>query len=460
MHHRSTTLFLVFLLSIACLAQQGTPEQRKPNIIFIMSDALRADHLGCYGYDLPTSPNLDRFAKDSTRFERAIAQASWTGWSVASLFTSRFPDALVTPTDELKLRPGCQDVLMYPTLQEILQKHGYATRAIIANPILKMTPGFSHGFDVFDSSPGRANMTCQETSPLVTDLAIARMQELKDRPFFLFLLYMDTHQPYYANPGFTFGDSAHDAVYQMALKNATTEQLRSRQQALHDYDSEIGYTDKHLGRFLDELKAQGLYDNTMIVFFGDHGDEFLEHGGYGHMNTLYQEVLSVPLIIKMPNQQKGRVVAGAFPLIDIMPSVLLTAGIEQDKLGLEGKAVKISALLRCAEQPIYSFTYQQQRCVISGQYKLIEKGVPPVTAPPKEPATGPIYPYALELYDLSEDPLERHNLAEEKLAIFPHLLELLHTRRTTGAAGSAKLPLSAADAELLKQLEALGYVNK
>ena len=439
---------LLLLPALSAVPTLGTG----PNIIFIMVDALRPDHLGCYGYDLPTTPNIDRFAAESTRFEHAVAQSSWTLWSLESIMTSRYPNVLLAANEGLKMRPGTE-LLLYPTLAEVLKNQGYSTSAVVANPLLGIEPGFKQGYDSFDNAPAKVNMDCRETSPSVTEHATARLREVKEKPFFLFLLYMDAHAPYYTNQGFTFGDSAKDrAIRDVIAADHPPVRMVERQEALREYDSEIGYTDHYLGLFFEELKKQGLYDDALIVFFADHGEEFLEHGGYGHMTTVYQEVLRVPLIVKFPGQQKGRVIAGTFPLLDLAPSVLLQANIAAGALGMQGKAIKLTALLRSAEQPFFAFTQQQVQSITNGQYKLIHG---PCQGAPGEPPE-----VKLELYDLTADPLERHNLVKEKPEVVANLLALLKEREVQPTTAEGKNPLATTDAELLKQLEALGYINK
>ena len=463
---------LLLLLCLACLGAGAAttdaqlPLKNKPNIIFVMVDALRADHLGCYGYDLPTTPNIDRFARESMRFEHAVAQSSWTIWSLASLMTSRFPPTLLTGNGEMKTRPGT-DLLFYPMLAEILKKQGYATSAVTANPLAGHAPIIRQGFDDFDETPAKLNRDCSETSSCVTDRAIARVQQFKDRRFFLFLHYMDPHAPYHVNTGFAdrgfqFGDSKQDeAIRTVISKNNESKTMAQRRESLRAYDSEIGYTDYHLGRFLAALQNSGVYDDAMIVLFADHGEEFFEHGGDGHMDTVYQEVLQVPLIIKYPRQREGKVVAGVFPLIDLMPSALLLAGIEHSTLGLQGKAVNLPALLRCAEQPLHSFTIQRVHSVINGRYKLIQGHYPQERPDAPQPVMPtPLATPMLELFDLLSDPLEQHNLFKEKPEIAAEMLELLKQHAAYNPTGTEKHPLETTDVELLRQLEALGYINK
>jgi len=274
-------LGLLLVLFIALHAAWGLYRWRaqgalrgKPNIIFIMVDTLRVDHVGCYGYDLPTTPNIDRFAKTSTRFANPISQASWTPWSVNSLFTSQYPDLLfasrldVLEKLQIDLQGGIAPTygapLGFTTLAEVLRDRGYSTSAVVANIGIGANPGNTQGYAYYCDAPAKL---MSKTSPDLTRLAIARLQKVKDAPFFMFLSYMDPHFPYDQHPGFTFGESRRDRSVERGLSHTIEKtQLVARRQGLRRYDSEIAYTDDSIGQFLEALKTQGLFDDALIVF--------------------------------------------------------------------------------------------------------------------------------------------------------------------------------------------------
>jgi len=442
----------------------------KPNIIFIMVDTLRVDHVGCYGYDLPTTPNIDRFAATSTRFERAIAPSSWTVWSVHSLFTSQYPDVLFHSHDavfqQLKLQAESIDLsprngapLYFTTMAEVFRDRGYSTNAVISNPWLSVSPGNTQGYDHYDDSPTMLNRECQETSPDVTEKAIDRLRQVKDERFFMYLVYMDPHDPYYQNPGFSFGDSQHDKRIEAAIAGSVPpEQLAERRADLRRYNSEIAYTDHAVGQFLKELKAQGLYDDALIVFFGDHGEEFREHGGTNHEKTVYNEVISVPLIIKFPRQQQGRFVEGSFPLIDLFPSLMQILRYPADHLGLRGDAVDLTTLLRCGDKPIFSATTTSARCVTEGQRKYLDW---------ERPEKKQRY------FDLAADPLEQHDLLARRPAAANGLIAsfkkwneqnaLLEVQQVATPDERERLlkqkPDNSEQQALIEQLKGLGYLK-
>ncbi|MHB0935141.1 MAG: sulfatase [Armatimonadota bacterium] len=460
----SVTLLLLALaaLSLARLYYRWqTPRalQDQPNIIFIMVDTLRADHVGCYGYDLPTTPNIDRFAREATRFEQAIAPSSWTVWSVNSIMTSQYPDVIFSSHQAALKKKGADlrqpmmsgmagAPLRYTTLAEVLQDRGYATNAVVSNPWLQKEQGNAQGYAWYDDSASRLNTTCDNTSPRVNEVAIKRLAELEDRPFFMYLVYMDPHGPYLQHDGFRFQDSSQDRHIEAALpKTVTGLQRAERRDALRRYNSEIAYTDAAVGRFLDELKRRKLYDDALIVFFSDHGEEFREHGGTDHMKTVYQEVISVPLIIKFPRQRAARTVPGRFQLLDLYPSVLATLQYDGAPFGLQGNAVKLPGLLRSMNQPVFSATTTTMRCVLDGERKYLNREEPRME----------------ECYDLAADPLEQHNLGpaagkdlREKFAAWDERNQLLEARNAVAGQQGITTSLSQ---RLVKQLQAIGYLH-
>jgi arylsulfatase A-like enzyme len=469
---RSLAIAVIGLLVILCAAlylarglyrwQTLRALRGKPNIIFIMVDTLRVDHLGCYGYDLPTTPNIDRFAAKSTRFAHAIAPSSWTVWSVNSIFTSQYPDVLFASHlgfhEELQIDIQASNFgtpLGYTTLVEVLYDRGYSTNAVISNPWLSISPGNTQGYTYYNDSPAKRNNECRETSPHVTRAAIDRLREVKDERFFMSLVYMDPHDPYHENPGFTFGDSQHNRQLESVIASSVAPSLlEERRVSQRGYDSEIAYTDHAVGQFLEELTQLGLYDDALIVFFSDHGEEFREHGGTGHQKTVYDEVIRVPLIIKFPRQQIGRVMQRPFPLIDLYPALMKYLQYPVDRLNLQGDAVDLTTLLRSTVKPIFSATNTSAKCIIEGPRKYI------AYQQPEEKQ---------EYFDLAADPLEQRNLLARHPAEAQPLiagldawdkrnavLAVLHAGRGAGLDRTAEMPDRKA---LIEQLQTLGYLQ-
>lgn len=382
---------------------------KQPNVILIMVDTLRADHMGCYGYARNTTPHIDAFARESTLYSKAIAQAPWTPWSVFSFMSSRYPDIL-TP------KPGrdmtCRS---YAMLSEVMEDRGYATQAIVSNPLLFLLPGYEQGFSVFDTTASQhMELT---TSPRVADAAVKRLDTLENNKFFLFLLFTDPHRPYIVHPGFEM-DGKPSGMRPARLthaRNATATEPAGFAEARREaaaYDSEIAFTDAHVGRVIDALKQRGLYDGSLIIFLSDHGEELKEHGRLGHQYTLYDEVLNVPLIVKLPGQRQGTVVDGTFPLIDLYPSVLGVLGERVPASMIAGKDMNLRHLQKCRETPIFSATIKGVFSIRDSRYKYILHADRSVQ----------------ELYDLARDPWEQHDLAAQEPARLARYYRLLQRR--------------------------------
>ncbi|MHB9105463.1 MAG: sulfatase-like hydrolase/transferase [Armatimonadota bacterium] len=408
----SAAWLLLHLTAGGMAWQRAAALRRQPNVIFIMIDTLRADHLGCYGYDLPVTPNLDRFAEESTRFADVTAQSSWTMWSVNSMMTSRYPDTLyplVNGPDHVRVLSP-----YYPTLVEVLREQGYSTNAVNCNPVLVPELGAAQGYEFHDDSQVPAvKESVASVSPNVTSRALARLARIKHRKFFCSVVYLDPHAPYYRHEGFTYQASKQiDRTAQAktigwigprprfeGYKKADWREVHAK------YNSEIGYVDAQVGEFLDGIKKQGLYDDSLIVIFSDHGEELLEHGSFEHQRTLYTEVVKVPLLIKFPRQRTGKVVHGDFPLIDLYPSLMRYLRADASTLGLQGQAMDLATLIRCPEKPVFSATTYSgvAKSVTQGEEKYIQQySLGYLNGQSALEMTQ-------ELYNLALDPLEQRN---------------------------------------------------
>lgn len=425
----------------------------KPDVILIMVDTLRADHLGCYGYARNTSPNIDRFARESTLFSTAIAQAPWTVWSVFSFMTSQYPDTTMIgmPRNPHDLLSGDPQHRRYPMLAEILKDRGYATHAVVSNAIFLEYPEFAAGYDDYDLSTTR--LMEEPSSPAVTAAAIQRIKHMGSAASFLFLLYIDPHDPYLIHPGHVFTQNTTDArpTPISHAKNHTPHRPARSQAAaetIDAYDSEIAFTDAEVGKVLETLKAQGRYDDSLIILLADHGEELMEHGRLGHGETLYDEALRVPVLVKLPGQQQGAVVDGVFPLLDLLPSLLGALQIDTAGLGCLGDDVRFADLQRCADRPIFSTAINGLLSVRTSRSKYI-----------LQPDGS-----REQLYDLLPDPWEQHNLARARRQEAqgwqaalrrrhgppPLVFHYLETRGT---------PFPTFTPEQLERLRALGYLN-
>ncbi|HUG53910.1 MAG TPA: sulfatase [Vicinamibacteria bacterium] len=296
-----------------------------PLAIVYLVDTLRADHTSPYGYHRDTTPELTAFARDSVLFEQAIAHASWTKPSVASLFTSLLPGRHRAVQLRDSLDPGLV------TLAEMLQTRGFATGAAVANSVI-YTAGtnFDQGFDFFAGLHGADDRPSKvvEAGPVV-DAALGWIEERRGFPNFLYVHTMDPHVPYTPPPPFdrryeprpTPDHPGTDPRFDF-------KEPLDLERLIAQYDGEIAYGDQEFGRFVRELKARGLYDRALIVFTADHGEEFNDHGKWLHGRSVFDELIRVPLVVKFPGQRgAGRRVAQQVQMVDILPTVLQELGL-------------------------------------------------------------------------------------------------------------------------------------
>lgn len=306
------------LLAAAVLATACTPERAtRPDIVLIVADTLRADHLGFHGYRRPTSPTIDRFASENLWFRRAISPAPWTSPSIASLFTALYPtahgvvrDAVgnAIPTDALP------EAL--PTLAERLRDAGYDTIAVEANGWITRKRGYAQGFDVFARADGRSG-------PALSALALRQLDQRADRgrPVFLYLQYMDPHTP--NDPPAELLDLVHP---QGAARKPATNALAEMVDLVARYDADVRMLDAGVAALFDGLRERGSYEDAVIAFTSDHGEQFYEHGEYGHGHGLHGEEVHVPLVLKAPGQRG--VVEDVVSVLDLGPTLLELAGAE------------------------------------------------------------------------------------------------------------------------------------
>ncbi len=313
------------------LSRQGSPRRppvgeaipRRANVLIYLVDTLRSDRLGILGYPRPITPNIDRFAESSSLFLNAIGQSSWTKASVGSIFTGLWPPAHGAIGWKHKLSSEIE------TLAERLQADGYRTAAFVTNPNVVRTFGFTQGFDEYTRKLKRPS---DEVNQMVFDWFEGRKD---DDPFLLYVHTMDPHAPYAPREPFKskFAPTADEIPQWQPRWRWPMEALPY----LSDlYDAEIAFNDASFGQLLGFLEERGLYDDTLIVFVSDHGEEFKEHGRWRHGANLHAETLNFPLIVKFPDQQVGTRVETAVQHIDLLPTILASVGLEIPE-ALEGR---------------------------------------------------------------------------------------------------------------------------
>jgi arylsulfatase A-like enzyme len=317
-----TLLAIISAALSFCCGGSGKPT----NLIIIGIDTLRPDHLGCYGCRRATSPNIDKLGAGGALFLHTISQSSWTLPSFASLFTSLYPHQHGVASDLSRIKDTV------PTMATILKECGYATGAIVNSNVLAPEMGLSRGFD-FYSLVGRG----ARRADAITRDGLAWIDSQKT-PFMLFLHYFDPHEPYAPpapydtlyDPGYrgTIGrafivDKVFPRVPGAALTRHVSATAEDWDHIKALYDGEITFTDQAIGDLLSGLAKRRLLGKTLIVLMGDHGEEFFEHGAFGHGHSLFGEVIRVPLIFSCPEAvPKGRKIAQQVRIIDIMPTVL------------------------------------------------------------------------------------------------------------------------------------------
>ena len=327
-------------------------EKRKtniPNVILVVSDALRADHLSCYGYSRSTSPNLDSLAKSGVIFTNSISQAPSSRASHASLFTGKFP--LEVGLSELNNKGKLEEKAL--TLAEIFKDEGYLTYGLYTNPHINKERGFAQGLDdyfYYCYGKEKRGWGGVKNSPrIATEEAINLISKIKNFPFFLFLYYVDPHVPYdppdeaniFLNPAdykepFYYPRPTAIKFFSGREYGKLTKQDFNIMQDL--YDGEIFNLDNHFGNFIDALKKFNLFEDTIIVFTSDHGEALGERGGeIGHGRKHYYEQCHVPLLISYPRKIiKGKSYDKITAHIDIAPTILTLIGKKYENQDFRG----------------------------------------------------------------------------------------------------------------------------
>jgi arylsulfatase A-like enzyme len=405
---------LCLLLLAGCVRDWRVGDRQPPNILLIVVDTLRADHLGCYGYERPTSTNIDILADMGTVFDRAYSHSPWTMPSVASILTGLEPrDHGIGKWQD----PLSQQLV---TIAEQLRAHGYRTGASVSHYILKPDYHYDQGFDVYDLSAlelGKPHDAI--TSEAITDKGIVLTRPRREEPWFVMLHYFDPHAWYQPHARYDFGDEDMDR-----------------------YDAEIAYTDEHIGRLLDRMARREQLRDTVVVIVADHGEEFGDHGGTQHTTTLYEELIRVPLIVWVPGFEARRmdqVVAET----QIAPTLLALAGLPiPPSMRAPPIGFDEDGFLPGEDHRIYAETKRaaNKQAVVDGDRKLVHDR----------------RRRRHELYDLAEDPGEQHNLRSEQRPLATELKAMLKEHNAQPRATVESLTLSA---ETQAALESLGYVS-
>ncbi len=456
------------ILPVACAvlaaACGGSPEKAgRFNVLLVTLDTTRADHLGCYGYPLPTSPNLDRLASDGIRFDMAISTSGITPISHASIFTGMNPDR-----HGLRVfygRTGHYLEPEHPTLASILRDRSWRTAAFVSSYPASEKFGLDHGFDTFSSGVSeevmagdprlrppkdgywqdRPTASAQRRADVTTDEALAWLDEpyVGENPFFLWVHYFDPHDPSLVPP--------QEVTARFGVDGSEPDAL------LKVYDPEIFFMDGQFGRLIRHLRETGRYDNTIIVVVGDHGQGLGDHNWFPH-RLLYQEQIRVPLIIRIPGGTRRATVGAVTRTIDIMPTVLQALGIDPPET-VQGS--DMTAIL--------SGPAEKGRIAVAEALNTLDDHAPPQLPPHQKDLLFMVMdrewklihhagePGNNELYHLLEDPEESNN----RVAAEPEEVKRLMTALEGSGIMQIELvdPDEPMDEEALEKLRSLGYVG-
>jgi arylsulfatase A-like enzyme len=416
-------------------------------VVLISIDTLRRDHVSLYGYPRRTMPGLESLARKAVVFDDAVSTSSWTLPAHASLLTSTYPGVHGATSSSLALSP------QLPSLASTLRASGFFTQAMVTHLYLSREFGFGEGFDRHQYLP-------ETRAEEVTDRAIAFLESRGDRDFFLFLHYYDPHWHYDPPPPY---DTAFDPGYagkatgvwwefkELEAGSIEPEDLRHIE-AL--YDGEILYTDRQLERLFQEMKRLGLFDDALVVVTSDHGEEFLDHGMWEHQKTLYDEQLRVPLVLKLPRNERGRRAGEQVSLVDVAPTVLEALGIPRPAT-FQGRSL-LAAAERASGEPIPEAWAETEHTLDGSRKIALRRGAASEKAIFTIADTG----VAVELFDLARDPKELQNLDHRgaldvlKMRLDAYLAEV--ERRASARGASPEVNLDPEDRE---KLRALGYLR-
>jgi len=401
--------------------------ETKPNVIIITIDTVRADHLGCYGYALVQTPNINGLAHSSARFSHAFSTVPLTLPAHASLFTGSFPMATGVHDFATNTLPSSA-----VTLAEVLRQNGYATGAFLGSPVLDARYGLNQGFDTyFDHfdlrhvDEDKADVV-KRPGDKVMDEALGWLKRGPRQPFFLWVHLYDAHYPYQPPEPF-----------------ATRYKTRP-------YDGEIAFVDVQVGRLLSFLKEKGSFANSLVVLASDHGESLGDHGEQKHGFFIYDSTLHVPLLIKVP-RATPRVIGEDISLVDVMPTILQALQIPTP-LTVQGRSLLSGSLGRpgSGSSDVYAETFLPLLHFSWSQLRALRwKGLKYIEAP---------HP---ELYDTVADPHETKNLLETRPAVAQVMRNRLSNivRRYTSVSSEEAGGKGLTDPALLDRLHALGYVT-
>ncbi len=432
----------------------------KPYVILIIEDALRQDWLSCYEYDINT-PNFQKLADDGITFTNAFSQCSWTKPSIASIFTSLYPSEHKVVDYYTKINPNIE------TLASVLGDIGYYTIGLHNNVLITKTGNFQLGFNYYRylipppiypylagapslnvftmvdkviralSPKSKIKDFFYEDGVETSKIALNWISKNRDKKFFMFLHYMEPHEPYFTYP-YT-GDF-------VSIPNNYNDKILKK--CSDAYKGEIRYADKSLGVLFDYLKEEGIYDSTLIVLTADHGEAFYDHKNWGHGQSLYDELIHIPLIIKLPfSQRKGSIDSSLAQNIDIAPTIINYIGGKTPD-NWEGRDLFSQKKIKWSIAELtYNGLYWYSMHSIKDKLYMAMKDDNSIAF--------------LQYYNIANDPGETINLAQdaEYSGEISRLVKELINKEKYFSGRSANPLRVKLDEKTLKRLKELGYIN-
>lgn len=467
-------LLVLLIPGLACAPEEAPDVPGRVPLVLIVLDALHAGHISHLGYELETTPNLDQLAREGVSFERALAPAPYTLASIPSIFTGRRPDShgLV---HNLGILPADEE-----TLAELLSSAGYRTRAAVANPKGSSHYDLDQGFDEFVEL-FREGGDSEKMKPV--PVSVGEFHPLLERwcaqdrgieqPVFYYLHILEPHLPYqpprewlqrYLDPNYTgiYRDGVHFELMQSRVHVPGEEDKgdkgriskADRDAVRASYDANLAWADHNVGLIFERLKAEGLYDEAMIVVTSDHGESFWQHGRWGHSQQVYDDMLRVPMVVKFPCA-KGPVdqrVQATVSTLDLLPSLCEWLDLQAPQKPLDGRSLVQAAIdprRADAERSFFlrSFHPEPSLGLSSGSAKTILN---------RDRLSGA--ERSVEHYDLGVDPKEKQDLAGQAPGQMERDLERLRDFALNLASTDTQQRESAS-ADERDLLEKLGYVD-
>ena len=471
-------------------ATESAAPQIRSNVVLIVLDTVRAASLSLYGYTRDTTPHLRDLAGQATVYTRAIAPGDMTLSTHASMFTGLYARTHGAHFNDEGLGRPLQN--QFVTLAELLSEAGYLTIGVVSNHVFFGSDyGLEQGFDTFDVRPAPQYVLLEQMrnhpnfllrGPVYHELrrrapasqferhyrraaqinavAFGLLEDVAQRgaPFFLLLNYMDAHWPYVPPPPFDTRWPGKDASFNTSRHHRLLRQVvKERRRHIRDaefahltsqYDGAIAYMDDQVGRVVEQLKHQGIYDDCLLIITSDHGEAFGERDLVEHGIGVYQDQVHVPLLIKIPGARAGSVVDRPVSLVDLMPTVLGVLGrpIPDQVHGRSLRAQTTPEPERVVSESFPNVGFlgarfaRVQRAIYVGSMKYIHA------------TTG-----RRELYDLSADPLETDDLSQRRTAMFDSMQQRLE--RWLADQPEAPDSEALADEQTIQRLKALGYLE-